>query len=170
MCYTAKEFADINNISSRKIGPWFDAGYLGNTTKDPKTQIYSIPKDTPVPFNADPRIKQQSSLWKEILEAAELGQAIYPTMYPKRSEEFVQKQINGLLNDGCINIHKTQSGAPYLEITRKGYDLLTSLKEPAQKRAWDRVVAGISISCTVVQTLIAALPELAALISKIPPQ
>ena len=44
MGLTAKEFADKHAISSRKIKPWYEKGYLGSTTKDEKTGVYDIPE------------------------------------------------------------------------------------------------------------------------------
>ena len=63
MGLTAKEFADKHAISSRKIKPWYEKGYLGSTTKDEKTGVYDIPEDTPVPYSADGRIKKIPKLW-----------------------------------------------------------------------------------------------------------
>ena len=82
MGWTAKEYARNKGIKERKINGWFKAGYLGETTKNEKTRIYDIPEDTPVPYSADCRITRKSSLWKEILDAADLQQAIFPSMYP----------------------------------------------------------------------------------------
>ena len=80
MGLTAKEFADKHAISSRKIKPWYEKGYLGSTTKDEKTGVYDIPEDTPVPYSADGRIKKIPKLWGELLDAAQSQNSVFPRM------------------------------------------------------------------------------------------
>ena len=155
MGWTAKEYAEKKGINERKIKNWFRDGYLGDTTQDPKTRIYDIPEDTPVPYDADRRITRRSSLWKEILDAADLQQAIYPSMYPKMEPEVVQTQIDEFAKGGLLTVRTTKSGCTYLDITQEGHDFLQSLSEAELKKTLLKAETRISATCNVIQALIA---------------
>ena len=47
----AKQFGEkYGKKYTRKIKAWYEAGYLGNTTRDEKTGVYVIPDDIPLPY------------------------------------------------------------------------------------------------------------------------
>ena len=168
MSYNAKEFAKAKGVSKRKIKPWFDAGYLGAATRNEKTGVYDIPEDTPVPYAADSRIKRKSSLWNELLDAADLQQSIYPSMYPLLSPQLVETQIEEFDEAGLLNVRTSTSGAMYLDITPEGRTFLLSFSADERKSILDKAAKAVSVSCNLIQALQMAAPALQNLFSKLP--
>lgn len=160
MGWTAKEYAKNKGIKERKIKKWFEADYLGLATRNEKTGIYDIPEDTPVPYSADCRITRKSSLWKELLDAADLQQAIFPSMYPKLDPELVQSQIDEFASGGLLTVRTTNSGCKYLDITPEGHAFLQSLSEAELKKTLEKAEKCISATCNVIQALATVAPLL----------
>lgn len=158
MGLTAKEFADKHAISSRKIKPWYEKGYLGSTTKDEKTGVYDIPEDTPAPYSADGRIKKIPKLWGELLDAAQSQNSVFPRMYPYIKDEVFTSQIELFIDAGFMKRNDTQSGPCFLEITPLGYEFMNTLSENERKRAFEKIERRVATGATLVQAICAVIP------------
>ena len=158
MGLTAKEFADKHAISSRKIKPWYEKGYLGSTTKDEKTGVYDIPEDTPVPYSADGRIKRIPKFWEELLDAAQNQNSVFSGMYPYIKGEVFASQIKSFIDAGFIRQNTTQSGPGFLEITTLGYEFMNALSVNERKRAFEKIERRVATGATFVQAICAVIP------------
>lgn len=142
----------------RKIPKWYKAGYLGNTTKDAKTGIYSIPDDIPLPYSAHSNVSQIPTLWKEILEAAEQTQSIFASMYPKLPSGVFNRQLNNLVEAGFVQISYTFSGNQYLELQPAGFEYMQKLSDDDKKVILTKANSLIVTGCTVVQAFFTVWP------------
>lgn len=158
MGLTAKEFAEKNGISSKKIKLWYDNGYLGTATKDKKTGIYDIPEDTPVPYSANSRIKRIPKFWEELLDAAQNQNSIFPGMYPYIKGDVFASQVESFIDAGLIKRNTTQSGPCFLEITTAGYELMNTLSANERQKAFNNIERSIATGAGLIQAICAIIP------------
>lgn len=159
MTMNAKEFGEKYGKKYTKLVPkWYAAGYLGATTKDEKTGVYSIPDDIPLPYSTKGNVTQLPTLWRDILSAASNMQSIFETMYPKLPPNVFSRQLQEFADAGFIRINMTASGDSYLELRPAGFEFMKKLDDDEKKKVLDKVQKAIATGCTIAQAFIAAWP------------
>jgi hypothetical protein len=135
MGYNAKQFAEHANLKSSKIiKKWFEAGYLGKSSRNERG-VYDIPFDTPVPFLANSRVKKNSVLWEQLLMAADNNQSVFKSMFPLITEENFNRQLNLLVSEGFIEIIQVNTYLDYLSLRPNGFELLQKLSDNKQRKS-----------------------------------
>lgn len=163
----AKQFGEkYGKKYIKKIPTWYSANYLGATTKDEKTGVYSIPDDIPLPYSADKRITKLPTLWKQILDAATKMCSLYPSMYPKLPTGVFDRQLQGFVEAGFIRISQTESGDVFLELQPAGYEYLHRLSDSEKSRVFKIANEAVKTGCVVAQAFIAAWPYLQQIIQQ----
>ena len=157
----AKGFCDKHGRRCKhKIYQWYIAGYLGNTTKDEKTGIYSIPDDIPLPYSAHSNVTKLPTLWKEMLTAAASMQSLFETMYPKLPKGVFERQLQGLVDAGLLQISRTASGDEYLELLPAGIEFMNKLNDSEKKSILDNVMKVIEAGSSLVTAFKVTWPYL----------
>lgn len=145
----AKEFAGKHGVTARTVARWIAKGYLPYAVQDECTKVYKIPEDTPKPYKGNARVTRIDDLIQEILNAAKLRQAVFPTMFPKMEEEIVE-QVMEELNINCyVCILSSSAGDKFPVITEIGVKFQEALI--ANK---DRVAVMIDEGLTEVDAII----------------
>ncbi len=154
----AKQFGEkYGKKYSRRIPVWYALGYLGNTTKDEKTGVYTIPDDIPLPYTGHKNVTRLPTLWMEILDAASCTQSMFGSMYPKLSSGVFDRQLTDFETAKFIRISKTKSGDSYLELLPTGYNFMHNLTVSEKKEVFVRANELIKTGCSVAQALAAVL-------------
>jgi hypothetical protein len=153
MGYTAKEFARISGVPVRKVSEWYDAGYLFGATRNERTKVYDIPKDTPVPYNANKKVCTLPTLRRDILIAASSQQIIFESMYPLFKEGTVESEIASLEKNGMIEVRYTESGACYLHLCHDADSELAQLTAAQKKDFFEKVVKSLSDGLALAKAL-----------------
>lgn len=144
----AKQFCNKYGIKNeKKIKEWYEAGYLKGTTIT-ETGIYCIPDDMPQPFNANKKVKKTSTLWRDILNAAEYNNSIFSSMYPLIPERTFEFQVRRLLSEGFICINQTPAGNGYLELLPEGLKFKRELEGDNALRLLEKVLKLIETGVT----------------------
>lgn len=167
MGLNATQYAGQHGIKNlRKIKTWFDAGYLGEATKDEKTGVYDIPEDTPLPYNANSQVSTIPTLWRDILIAASLQQSIYEKMYPLFQAGTVESEIEKFSDEGLIEVRVTSSGAKYLHLCASGYEKLAKLNKSQQKNVLLKIASFVADGATLMKAFSEAWPYIEVLLEK----
>ncbi len=151
---SAETYARSKGVNARTVATWFKKGYLPHATQDATTKGYSIPEDTPRPYKGDGNVKKITSLILKLLDAANLQQAVFPSMFPKMASGTVDRTIEDLVDSGLIRIQLTHSGDQFLELTQVGMEFMAT---PAAKR--NKVISAIG------QSLSRGIEALAAVVT-----
>lgn len=151
----AKEFALKCGVSRGLVARWYENGYLGAATRDEKTGIYEIPENTPAPYTANPRVNRISSLYLEILKAADRSCSLFPTMYPQIPEETVIQVIDEFVSKGLIRKCTSIVGIDYYVLQSQGAIMLQKLngeqKDKLLREIQTAIQAG-SVFITILHT------------------
>lgn len=140
--------------NTKKIKKWYDAGYLGNSSKDEKTGVYNIIDDVPVPFSANAKVSTIPTLIRDILTAASKGCSIFPSMYPKITEETFERVLKDCEDANLIRICYTENGDSFLEITPEGSRFLLDYTEKERKKIFDKACKLIATGVTLFNALV----------------
>ena len=134
MNLSQKAYAATKHVTAGSIKGWYDKNYLPGATRNDCTGVYEIPDDTPVPYHEKGlnKITKIPTLMIKLLEAAELTQSVFASMFPGVEEKDFQDTLNGLVEGNKINLVKTEYGV-YLRITDEGAVLKGRLLAASKK-------------------------------------
>ncbi len=155
-----KQYAAKHSRSTDYIKRCNDWGLFGKNMKDSKTGVYEIPEDIPVPYKANARIKRNSALFMELLDAADLNQSVCYQMYPNFSKDAFEDLLKDLVSEKLIQIRKTSFEIRYLCLTEKGIEYKNKIKGLNKKSLMDkseRLLANGAAISTIVQTIFLVL-------------
>lgn len=159
------EFCKKYGIKDRHIvRKWYKAGYLGKTTVDEKTGVYSIPDDIPLPHKANSRIKRIPTLFDDLIEAAGNLCSVYPSMYPNIPEDVLNNQIQHMCELEILQISYTHSGDPFLELLPLGRECYSKVNKQQRIKIWQRVYKTVILGATVTQAFASVWPYVQTLI------
>ena len=143
-----------------KIPKWYEAGYLGNSTKDKKTGEYNIPNDIPLPYSANSNVSTMPTLMRDILLAAAECCSLYSGMYPKIHIDSFDRMLRDCVEAGLIRVCYSESGDQYLQLTPTGVAFLKGTTKEERKVILGKVYKLIMAGSTLVTALATAWPLL----------
>lgn len=161
MSMNAFEFARKYDKNYTTVLNWIKKGYLGELNKD-KAGRYVIPDDMPVPFKADGKVNQDTTLVHHFLEASNCENSISSTMYPKVRTERFNRLLNETVDKGLVNKSEPFPGVIRLESTELGRGIL-SAEPKEQNKMIEAILKGLP---TAVNLIAAAAPILQQYIAK----
>lgn len=156
MDQNAKEFARENHVSYTTVCRWIRKGYLGNLERDPKTKQYIIPKAMPLPYTSGGRTQRDRKLIGQLIDAADLGRSVHPTMFPKVSEERYQRCLSYVVSSGLVESLEICPGVVQLVSTENGREFLAKADKDK-----DNIIAIIGDSVRLCLTVAQLLSQLA---------
>ncbi len=164
----AKQFGDkYGRKYVRHVPEWHKKGYLGKSTQDEKTKIYSIPDDIPLPYLAHSNVTKLPTLWKELLDAASGTRSVFPSMYPKFASGVFERHLNDFADAGLIRISKTPSSDAFLELLPAGYEFMTKLTDSDKKNVLDKACKIVTTGVAVAQAFATVWPQIQPLLQTV---
>lgn len=159
MGLNAKQFAErCGRKDTAIIKKWYDAGYLGDATKDEKTGVYDIPEDTPIPYAANVKTQRNSTLRTQLLDAADKNQMVVASMYPLISNDDFRAQLQEMIDNNLLEVVTTVSGQSYLRIKSAGQAILANTSTAQERKSVfekiERIMSNSANTITIVQALI----------------
>lgn len=141
-----------------KIPKWYEAGYLGNSTKDKKTGEYNIPNDIPLPYSANANVSTMPTLMRDILLAASECCSLYSEMYPKIPKDSFDRMLHECIEASLICVCYSESGDWYLQLTPTGVVFLDGTTKEERKTILDNVYKLIMAGSTLITALVTTWP------------
>ena len=132
-----KEFARKYKVSPKTVKTWYEKNYLPGSWIDEKTHEFHIYESTPKPYGIQANVIKLSVLAMHIMKAADLGNSVYNSMFPKIDNSRYTKMLKDLIDNKYIKEEKTDQGAVYLTITSNGIMFMRNLKNSTDKEKKD---------------------------------
>ena len=119
-----------------RIKEWYEAGYLGKTTKI--NGKYNFPENVPLPFYANKNVSTVTTLTRDILKAADYRCSVYPGMYPKIPADWFDSTIQDCIDVHFIRSCYTEDGDPFIELTIDGMRFLEDHPEKERNSLYNK--------------------------------
>lgn len=157
---TVNEYKKLHKSTKGTIEGWIEKGYMPGV-EPPMTEDTVIPDDMPVPYRSNGKTQKNSTLFAEILRAADVNQSVYPAMFPKIPDAVFFHVLSEMVEKEYITIQESATGAPFVSLAVEGIRYQQQEKR-AQKTAGERFAAGLNTVqglLTVAQIVYTMYPQ-----------
>ncbi len=124
---TLNQFAEINDIRTKKVIEWLEEGFIPGSYFDEENQSWVIPDSARLPYTKA-RAKAKHSIYQSIVKAVIKHKHVFPKLYNITQQEF-DSYIRVLVNAGYINLRVEDNVTYYDESLTSRNFLVLKVKQ-----------------------------------------
>ena len=153
MSLNQKQFAEKCQVTTKTVMNWYKKGYLGKIEKSARGE-YLIPDDTPIPYQANAKLKNDGKILFHILKAASKHKSFFSSMYPNIPKEVIDSNLDELIKGKYVKLIETSSGISYLVNLPNGTMFLQKLQHDKNDYILKTISTSLSTGISLTSLLI----------------
>ena len=128
MSKSVREMAKQKGVREKTVRRWIESGYWPGSLRDEKGE-YVLPDDLPAPYTSYFCVERDSDLLLCLLDAADLGQIVYPNIFPNFSDERFDRVLSYAEEQHLVERRTPYPGIIQLISTTEGRAMIGEAKK-----------------------------------------